>query len=112
MQATLPYFSQNCYYVPAGQAFTINLANPVFDTGDNLPTQITLVISPSSNPAIVPVQGRPGWSEGIFANASFVGSPITAPDTGVLKVPALAAGTYVIQTMEYGLDSTATLVVQ
>lgn len=47
---------------------------------------------PSHDPAIAPVPGRPGWFPGSTERAVFVGPPVTAPDTAVFTVPALAQG--------------------
>lgn len=109
---TGPYFTQDCYYAPANQPFTIVFANTIFTLADNAATSLTLVISPSQNPYRVPVAGRPGWSISSGANASFISPSVTAPKTGIFSVPALSAGTYDLQIDEMGLDAIATLVVQ
>jgi hypothetical protein len=106
-----PPFTESCYYAPAGQAFTLKLTNSIFTLRDKKPVRATLLISPSHDPAIAPVPGRPGWATSSTALASFVAPPVMAPDTGVFTVPALAAGSYVMQTMEGGLDSTVSLIV-
>ncbi len=107
-----PYFTQNCYYAPANQAFTIQFGNTIYTTSDNSPVSLTLVISPNQNPYKAPVSGRPGWYISSSANASFIAPTVTAPNTGTFSVPALSAGTYDLQIDEMGLDAIATLVVQ
>jgi hypothetical protein len=111
MSTTNDSFSQSCYYAPANQSFTIDFTNPVFTLTNDSPTSLTLVISPSQNPAFEPVPGLPGVSGGSTASAVFVGDPVTAPDTSTLSVPALAPGTYDLQLMEMP-SQIATLVVQ
>ncbi|HEX9358762.1 MAG TPA: hypothetical protein VF933_33740, partial [Streptosporangiaceae bacterium] len=61
---------------------------------------MTLLISPSDNPAIAPVPGRSGFGIIDPGHASFVAPRVTAPGTGVFTVSALAAGTYFMQIME------------
>jgi hypothetical protein len=87
------------------------ITNSMFALGDNEPIQATVVISPSHDPAIAPVPGRPGWFTGSTERAVFVAPPVTAPDTAVITVPALAAGTYVMQLRDGGLGEDATLMV-
>lgn len=112
-KSTPPYFTQDCYYAPAGQAFTLTISNSVFDTGDKLPTQVRVIISPSQHPAMWEDPARPGMSYGSTENAVFVGTTVTAPDSKAFTVPALAAGTYLIQNMEEaGVEDTVTLIVQ
>jgi hypothetical protein len=112
LQAARPYFAQGRYYAPAGQAFTLKITNSMFTLRDQKPLRATLLISPSHDPAIAPVPGRPGWSISSTERASFVAPPVTAPETGVFTVPPLAAGTYVMQLMEGGLESSTTLIVR
>jgi hypothetical protein len=112
LRATGPYFDQGRYDAPAGQAFTLKITNSMFTLMDKKPLRATLLISPSHDPAIAPVPGRPGWSAGSTERASFVASPVTAPETGVFTVPPLVAGTYLMQLMEGGLESSATLIVR
>jgi hypothetical protein len=75
----------------------------MFTVKGNQSLQATVVISPSDDPAIAPVPGRPGWYTGSTERAVFVAPPVTAPDTGVVTVPALAVGTYAMQLMEGGV---------
>ena len=112
LQAAHPSFTQSRYDAPAGHPFTLKVTNSRFTLGDHQPVRATLLISPSHDPAIAPVPGRPGWSTGSTARASFVAPPLSAPETGVFTVAPLAAGTYVMQLMEDGLGSSATLIVQ
>jgi hypothetical protein len=112
MSTTNDSFSQSCYYAPATQPFTIDFTNPIFTLNGNQPVSISFIISPSDNPAIVPDPTYPGAAHGSTADASFVSSPVTAPDTGTFSVPALKAGTYVVQASHRPLDVIATLVVQ
>jgi hypothetical protein len=112
LRAARPSFTQSRYDAPAGQAFTLKITNSMFTLKDHKPVRATLLISPSDDPAVAPVPGRPGWSTGSTERACFVASPVTAPETGVFTVPPLAAGTYVMQLMEGGLESSATLIVQ
>jgi hypothetical protein len=112
LQATHPSFTQSRYDAPAGQAFTLKITNSMFTLRDQKPVRATLLISPSHDPAVAPVPGRPGWSTSSTERACFVASPVTAPETGVFAVPPLAAGTYVMQLMEGGLEPSATLIVQ
>jgi hypothetical protein len=113
LQATRPYFAQDRYFAPADEAFTLKITNSVFTLKDRKPLRAVLVISPSHDPAIAPVPGRPGWFVGSTERASFVAEPVTAPETKAFTVPALTAGTYIMQIMEgFGLESGATLIVQ
>lgn len=113
LQAARPYFAQDRYFAPAGEAFTLEITNSVFTLKDKKPLRATLVISPSHDPAIAPVPGRPGWFVGSTEHASFVSSPVTAPTTETFTVPALTAGTYIMQIMEgFGMKAGATLIVQ
>lgn len=104
-------FSQDCYYAPANQTFTIDFTNSIVGTGDGSDVTLTLVISPSQDPAIEPVSGQPGVYAGSTASAVFVGSPVTAPQSVELSVPALSPGTYDLQFLE-SFQPIATLVVQ
>ena len=112
MSTTNDSFSQSCYYAPANQPFTISFTNPIFTLNGNQPVRITLIISPSGDPAIVPDPAYPESAYGDMTKASFVSSPVTAPDTGVFSVPSLPAGSYVIQTNLRPLIVIATLVLQ
>lgn len=104
-------FSNSCYYAPANQSFTIQFDNPIRALGDDSPVSLTLLISPSQDPAVTPVSGNPDMSELSTANASFVGTPVAA-STGQFSVPALSAGTYDLQVEELSINVIATLVVQ
>jgi hypothetical protein len=111
LQATPPYFAEGRYRAPAGEAFTLKITNSMFTLKDHKPLQATVIISPSRDPAIAPVPGRPGWFTGSTERAAFVAAPVTAPDTAVFTVPALTAGTYIMQMMEGGGREGATLIV-
>lgn len=111
LQPAHPYFARSGYHAPAGEAFTLKITNSMSTVRGNKPIQATVVISPSHDPAIAAVPGRPGWFTGSTERAVFVAPPVTAPDTAVFTVPALAAGTYVMQLMEGGLGEDATLIV-
>jgi hypothetical protein len=112
LQATSPYFAEGQYCAPADEAFTLKITNSMFTLKGRKPVQATVVISPADHPAIAPVSGRPGWFTGSTERASFVSAPVAAPTTGVFTVPALAAGTYLMQIMDFGPESSATLIVQ
>jgi hypothetical protein len=112
LQGASPYFAEDQYCAPAGEAFTLKITNSMFTLGDRKPVEVTVVISPADDPAIAPVPGRPGWFTGSTERASFLSAPVTAPHTGVFTVPALAAGTYLMQIMDFGPESSATLIVQ
>ena len=112
MRPAGPWFGKSCYYALAGRTLTLKLTNRAFTLESKQPTAVTLIISPSRHPAIVPIPGRPGMSTGSTARASFVSSPVTAPHTQVFTVHPLAAGTYVMQTLQGGLESTVRLIVR
>ncbi len=112
LQNGRPLFDQSCYYAPVDQDFTLKITNTIFALCDNTPTRLTLLISHSDNPAVTPVPGKPGMWVGVTDRASFVAPSVTAPDTTAVTVPALAAGTYVLQIMGYGARQNATLVVR
>ena len=46
------------------------------------------------------------------SRAIFVGAPVLAPQTGIMSVPPLSAGTYVLQVLEMPTNFMATLVIQ
>ncbi len=112
LQAGRPHFARSRYHAPAGQAFTLKITHSLFSTTGK-PLWVTLLISPSDNPAIAPVPGRPGFGIIDPGHASFVAPRVTAPGTGVFTVSALAAGTYFMQIMEaWGRESSAALIVR
>jgi hypothetical protein len=111
MSTTDDAFTQNCYYAPAGQAFTINFTNNIFAVNDNSPITLILYISPSSAPVFQADANNPGVADGNLQNAVFISGKVTAPSTVALSVPALTPGTYDIQTEIRPLDVIATLTV-
>lgn len=111
MSTTGYVFSQNCYYAPQNQAFTIDFTNDLFAVADNSPITLVLYISPSSAPVFQADTNNPGIAYGNSQNAVFASGKITAPSTVALAVPALAPGTYDIQTEIRPLSVIATLVV-
>jgi hypothetical protein len=106
-----PLFNQSCYYAPAGEDFTLKITNTIFALYDKTPVRLTLLISDSDNPAVTPVPARPGFWEGIPSRAVFVAPDVLAPDTVTVTVPALSAGTYLLQVM-YGVREDTTLIVR
>ena len=106
-----PLFGQSCYYAFAGEDFILKITNTIFALDDKTPVRLTLLISDSDNPAITPVPARPGFWEGIPSRAVFVAPDVLAPDTVAVTVPALSAGTYLMQVM-YGVREDATLIVR
>ena len=105
-------FAQSCYYAAAGQQLVINFTNSVVAQVSKAPTSLTLLISPSQDPAISSVPGNPMFGTIDESKAVFVGSPVVAPQTGIMSVPPLSAGTYVLQALEMPMNFMATLVVQ
>lgn len=100
-------FDQSCYYAAANQPLTINFTNSLMGG-----SRLTLLVSSPSDPVFRPVAGRPGVWTGSTATALFVGTPVTSPDTGVMSVPPLPAGAYVLQVLQMPYNFIATLVVQ
>jgi hypothetical protein len=111
-QAGPPYFTQNCYYARSGQPVTIKLTNRVLTLGSKQPLTDKLIISPISQPAFWPIPGHPGIGAGSTKHAVFVSPPVTAPRTEAFTIRPLAPGTYLVQLMNYGLESTVRLIVQ
>ncbi len=89
-------FSVSCYYAPANVPFAITFENGLVQTSDNSPISLRLVISPSDDPVFTGSSSEPGMFMGDFSKASYVSPPVTG--TASLSVPALASGTYDIQT--------------
>jgi len=106
-----PLFDQSRYYAPADEDFILKITNTIFALNDKTPAWLTLLISNSDNPAVTPVPARPGFWEGIPSRAVFVAPDVLAPDTVTVTVPALSAGTYLMQVM-YGVREDATLTVR
>ena len=111
-QAGPPYFTRNCYYARSGQRLTIKLTNRVFTLGSQQPITDRLIISPISQPAFWPIPGHAGMGAGSTKHAVFVSPRVRAPSTGVFTIHPLAPGTYVMQLMTYGLESTVRLIVR
>jgi hypothetical protein len=111
-QAGPPYFTRNCYYARSGQRLTIKLTNRVFTLRGKQPITDRLILSPISQPAFWPVRGQPGMVAGSTRHAIFVSPRVTAPSTGVFTIRPLAPGTYVMQLMIYGMESTVRLIVR
>lgn len=103
-------FTESCYYAAADQALTIDFTSSVVAEATNVSVPLTLLISPSQNPAVTPIPGTP-MGIGNESNAVFVGTPVSAPNTVALSVPALTAGTYDLQVLQLQ-NFIATLVVQ
>jgi hypothetical protein len=106
-----PLFDQSCYYAPADEDFTLKITNTIFALHDQTPVRLTLLISDSDNPAVTPVPARPGFWEGDPSRAVFVAPDVLAPDTATVTVPALSAGTYLLQVM-WAVREDATLIVR
>jgi len=104
-------FDRRCYYAAAGQRLTIRFANSMTVLSRH-GISLTLLISPSHDPAISSVPGKPGMGIVDQSKAVFAGQPVTAPETGVMSVPPLEAGVYVLQVREMPTTFRATLVVQ
>jgi hypothetical protein len=111
LQNGSPLFDQSCYYAPAGKDFILEITNTIFAVDDKTPARLTLLISDSDNPAVSPVPAKPGMWVGETSRAVFVAPSVLAPDTVTVTVPALPAGTYLMQVM-YGVREDATLVVR
>src|SRR6266536_718141 len=109
--ATRAVFDRRCYYAAAGQRLTIRFANSMTVLSRH-GISLTLLISPSHDPAISSVPGKPGMGIVDQSKAVFAGQPVTAPETGVMSVPPLEAGVYVLQVREMPTTFRATLVVQ
>src|SRR5262245_2425103 len=105
-------FDRNCYYAAAGQQLSIRFTNSVYARATNAPTTMTLLISPSQDPAIATVPNNPMFGTIDTSKAVFTGTPVVAPATGVMSVPALPAGSYDLQILEMPTNFIATLVVQ
>jgi len=105
------YFQRRCYYAPAGRAFTIRFTNSLFAVAGHRPTSLTLLISPGKDPAVARAGSTPGMYTVTPARAVFEGSPVRAPGTAVLSVPALTAGAYDLQILQLPGTSIATLIV-
>jgi hypothetical protein len=105
-------FDRSCYYAAARQPLTIRFTNSIYASLSNAPTSLTLLISPSEDPAIAPVPGSPMFSTIDGSKAVFTGVPVIAPQAGVMSVPALPAGNYDLQILEMPTNFLATLVVQ
>jgi len=111
-QAGPPYFTRNCYYARSGQRLTIKLTNRVFTLRGEQPVTDRLILSPIRKPAFWPVRRHPGIVAGSTRHAIFVSPGVTAPSTGVFTIRPLAPGTYVMQLMRYGMESTVRLIVR
>ena len=111
LQNGRPLFDQSCYYAPADEDFILKITNTIFALDHRTPARLTLLISDSDNPAVTPVPARPGMWYGDTSRAVFVAPSVLAPDTVTVTVPALPAGTYLMQVM-YGIREDATLIVR
>jgi len=105
-----PTFSRPCYYAAAGRNLAIHFTNATTFLSQS-GTNLSLIISPSKHPAIAPVKGTPGEFVGIMSRATFVSTPVKAPDTVTFSVPALHRGTYVLQLTNVPPTFLAVLVV-
>lgn len=106
-------FSQACYYAPAEEPLTITFSNSMYYTEDATKSiSLTLVISPSSSPAIAADPNEPAAVVGDPSKAVFIGDPVVAPGTGSWTTSGLPAGTYDLQILEVPVFAPSTLVVQ
>ena len=104
-------FDRDTYVAPAAEAFTIKITNSAW-TLSGQPVSATVLISPSTNPARVPVPGRPGMGICITSKAVFVAPKITAPGTHTATVQPLRPGRYVVQLSEGWCGQSAALIVR
>ena len=104
-------FDRDTYVAPADEAFTIKITNSAW-TLSGQPVSATVLISPSNDPARVPIPGRPGMGTCITSKAVFVAPTITAPDTHTAPVQPLRPGGYVLQLSEGWCHQDAALVVR
>ena len=104
-------FDQDTYLAPADETFTIEITN-LAPNRTGLPMSATLLISPSSDPAVTPVPGQPGMWVGIMSKALLAAPTVPAGSTRSVTAPGLRAGEYVLQLKEsWGLHSSATLLI-
>ena len=105
-------FDQDSYLAPADETFTVEITN-LAPNRPGLPMSATLLISPSSDPAVTPVPGQPGMWVGIMSKALFAAPTVPAGSTRSVTAPGPRAGEYVLQLKEsWGLHSSATLLIR
>lgn len=100
-----------CFYAPAGRPLTIHFTNSVYAVANHVPARMTLVISPSSKPAVYASKSDPHFTLGDPTRAVFVGRTVVAPNSRAFSVAALRPGSYTVQILEMPYY-VATLVVQ